>query len=189
MLYTSISRATKWEYVGFNLPTKITGFGCATEHKKEIRDLGKRITNFIYHIIDQKDNRVVYVGLSIDPKRRFVEHKQGQFKDKDVSCKIVHKLSMFEDVNKIEREEIAKFTNLLNIQHNKRLQPSVIKQSTITFEREAKDTIYTNEKREMVVFIWFENNKRGEKSFKYGKKRTREQALEAANKFQREMYL
>ena len=188
MLYTSISRATKWEYVTFNNKKEI--ITCRPEQEKKLYDYNKRITGYIYHLIDMDCNKVIYVGRTSDLERRLLEHKRGHFINRNITIECIREVQGCENINQLEQQEIAKFPKgqLENSLHNKKDKPTILKQSQKVEERKERGCVYINDNKKLVRVRYFVDSRPCEKEFAFGRKRTREEAIAEAEKFRHEVY-
>ena len=100
---------------------------------------------------------------------------------------VVIETTICDDINELERLEIAKYPDLENITHSIRKNKiTVLKKSAIVEEREAKGTIKIKEDR--ITYQWYVNGLRKDKDWRFGLKRTKKEALKLAKEFQKSIY-
>ena len=173
-LYTAMTRATLWKHVLFHSSnirssSKIT---CAIERKPKIKDYSQRTVGYIYHLVE--NGRTVYVGQTVNHERRFAQHKEKNYKDRNVEMVIVHEVRMFENINELEKQEIDKFPadQLENIRLN-HATTTVLVEAPAPIERAVRGTFYYDPKETYAEYIWYiKGVRQPKKRIKVSKTRT-----------------
>jgi hypothetical protein len=190
MLYTAISRATRWEYVLINagaFGSRLTSITCVDEEEPEIKDYSQRIVGYIYHLIE--NDRVVYVGQTVNHERRFAQHKEGNYKDRDVDMVIIHEVRAFEDIDELERQEIDKFpaADLNNIRLNQCSQ-TVLVAAAAPAERVERGSYHHDKIKNRIGYKYYVNGKEAKKWFSIGKHGSEAAARKAAKEFAKTVF-
>ena len=196
MLYTAISRATRWEYVLFEVSNSgsSTSMTCVDEEDPEIKDYSQRTVGYIYHLVE--NDHVVYVGQTVNHERRFIQHKEKNYSNRNVYMVIVHEVRAFEDINELEKQEIDKFPadQLDNIRLNQcsisghRTDTTVLVEAPAPVGCPMRGTFYYDPKETYAEFIWYMNGVRNKKRIKVSKTRAWTQVKSEIMEFAKTVY-